>query len=81
LSLQQEQEARVVRQFDAGSADRLQRVTARVESLAMDGAVRLAETQMRLALSRLEDAVQKPMYGDFSELPDMRSARHDDASR
>ncbi len=81
LSLQQEQEARVVRQFDAGNADRLQRVTARVGSLVTDGAVRLAETQMRQALSRLEDAVQKPMYGDFSELPDMRSAKHDDASR
>ncbi|HEY5928894.1 MAG TPA: TolC family protein [Burkholderiales bacterium] len=80
LVLQQEQEARIVRQFNAGSADRLQRVTARVESLATDGAVRLAEAETRQALSRLEDAIQKPMYGDFSELPDMRSAKQVGAS-
>lgn len=81
LSLQQEQEARVARQFDAGSADRLQRATARIESLATDGAVRLAQAETRQALSRLEDSVQKPMYGDFSELPDMRAAKHEAASR
>ncbi len=81
LVLQQEQEARVVRQFDAGSADRLQRATARVESLAADSAVRLARTESRLALARLEDAVQRPLLGDFSAIPDMRSARHEQISR
>ncbi|HEX7810672.1 MAG TPA: TolC family protein [Burkholderiales bacterium] len=80
-ALQQEQEARVVRQFDAGGADRLQRVTARVETLAADGAVRLAHTDSRQSLARLEDAVQRPLFGDFSALPDMRSAKHEDASK
>lgn len=81
LALQQEQESRVLRQFDAGSADRLQRATAHVESLAAAGGVLLAETGTRQALSRLEDAIQRPLHGDFSELPDMRSASHEDPSR
>lgn len=80
-ALQQEQEARVVRQFDAGGADRLQRVTARVESLAAEGAVRLARVESRQALARLEDAVQRPLFGDFSALPDMHSARHEEAPK
>jgi outer membrane protein TolC len=81
LVLQQEQEARVARQFDAGSADRLQRAMARAETLAADGAVRLARTESRLALARLEDAVQRPLHGDFSTIPDMRSVKHEQPSR
>jgi outer membrane protein TolC len=81
LVLQQEQEARVARRFDAGSADRLQRAMARVETLAADGAVRLARTESRLALARLEDAVQRPLSGDFSAIPDMRSAKHEQTPR
>ena len=81
LALQQEQEARVVRQFDAGSADRLQRATARVAALAAGGAVQFAETGSRQALARLEDAVQRPLFGDFTRLPDMRSAKHQQIPR
>ena len=81
LALQQEQEARIVRQFDAGSADRLQRATARVGSLAAGGAVQLAQTESRQALARLEDAVQRPLFGDFARIPDMRLAEYQQIPR
>jgi cobalt-zinc-cadmium efflux system outer membrane protein len=81
LALQQEQEARVVRQFDAGSADRLQRAMARVGSLTAGGAVQLAQTGSRQALARLEDAVQRPLFGDFTQIPDMKSAKHEQIRR
>ena len=74
LILQQAQEARTVRQFDAGNADRLQRATARLASLAAEGSVLSAQTESRQALARLEDAIQRPLFGDFNRIPDMRSA-------
>jgi outer membrane protein TolC len=67
--IQQEQEARVARQFDAGAADRLQRVTAQLESLATRAALYAAQAETRRSLAHLEDAVQRPFFGDFDSLP------------
>ena len=67
--IQQEQEARVVRQFDAGAADRLQRVVAQLETLATRAALYAAQTEVRQSLAQLEDAVQRPLFGDFESLP------------
>ncbi|HWA12590.1 MAG TPA: TolC family protein [Burkholderiales bacterium] len=74
MAQQQAQEARVQHQFDAGSADRLQRTQARMETLLAEGAVHRAALESRRALGRLEDAVQRPLFGDFDNLPDMRAA-------
>jgi len=73
--LQREQEARIVRQFDAGAADRLQRVTARIDFLTAQYMLREAQTESTRALAQLEDAVQRPLFGDVSVLPDMRAAK------
>lgn len=73
--LQREQEARVVRQFDAGAADRLQRVTARIDVLTAQDMLREAQAESARALAQLEDAVQRPLFGDAAALPDMRAAR------
>lgn len=70
---QQEQEARMVRQFDAGAADRLQRVAVRIETLAAQAALQAARAESRRALAELEDAVQRPLFGDFDILPDVRA--------
>jgi cobalt-zinc-cadmium efflux system outer membrane protein len=74
LDLQMEQEARVLRQFDAGSADRLQRTQVRMETLVAQGALQRAALDSRQALGRLEDAVQRPLFGDVDVLPDLRAA-------
>ena len=79
--LQQEQEARIVRQFDAGAADRLQRVTARIDFLAAQYILREAQTESTRALAQLEDAVQRPLFGDISTLPDMRAAKPPELSK
>ena len=73
--LQREQEARIVRQFDAGAADRLQRVTARIDLLTAQDMLREARTESTRALAQLEDAVQRPLFGDVTVLPDMRAAK------
>jgi len=67
--IQQEQEARVARQFDAGAADRLQRVAAQLETLATRAALHAAQTEVRQSLAQLEEAVQRPLFGDFDSLP------------
>ncbi len=67
--IQQEQEARVARQFDAGAADRLQRVAAQLETLAARAALYAAQAEVLQSLARLEDAVQRPLFGDFESLP------------
>jgi outer membrane protein TolC len=74
MAQQQAQEARVQRQFDAGGADRLQRTQARMETLLAEDALHRAALETRRALGRLEDAVQRPLFGDFDNLPDMRAA-------
>jgi cobalt-zinc-cadmium efflux system outer membrane protein len=80
LELQRTQEARVARQFEAGSADRLQRALARSATLAGEESMQVAQAEARRALARLEDAVQHPLFGDFPELPDVSANRRDQAS-
>ena len=67
--IQQEQETRVARQFDAGAADRLQRVAAQLETLATRAALHAAQTEVRQSLAQLEEAVQRPLFGDFESVP------------
>jgi outer membrane protein TolC len=69
LQAQQEQESRIVRQFDAGAADRMQRVAARIDTLAAKTLLQAALVERRLALAHVEDAVQRPLFGDFTDLP------------
>ena len=79
--IQQEQEARIVRQFDAGAADRLQRVTAQLETVAVRAALYAAQAELRQSLAELEDAVQRPFFGDFESLPDARALPSPGVSR
>ncbi len=72
LQIQLEQESRISRQFDAGAADRLQRVAARIDTLASDTLLQAALVEMRQAVAQLEDAVQRPLLGDFEILPAVR---------
>jgi len=79
--IQHEQEARVARQFDAGAADRLQRVAAHLETLAARSALNAAQAGLRQSLARLEDAVQKPLFGDFESLPFTRASFAQEGAR
>jgi len=79
--IQQEQEARVVRQFDAGAADRLQRVAAQLNTLAAQSALYAAQAEIRQSLAQLEDAVQRPFFGDFRSLPGTRASPSPEVSR
>ena len=75
LRVQQEQESRINRQFDAGAADRMQRVAARIDTLASETLLQSALVEVRQALAYLEDAVQRPLLGDFEVLPAVAGAR------
>ncbi len=75
LRVQHEQESRINRQFEAGAADRMQRVAARIDTLASETLLQSALVEVRKALARLEDAVQRPLLGDFEVLPDIESSR------
>ena len=75
LQMQRDLEARTLRQFDAGSADRMQRVTAHLETLAAQSLVLAADVDVHQALALLEDAVQRPLAGDFEVLPDVAATR------
>jgi len=75
LRAQQEQESRINRQFDAGAADRMQRAAARIDTLASETLQQSALVEVRQSLARLEDAVQRPLLGDFEVLPDVAVAR------
>lgn len=75
LQMQRDLEARTLRQFDAGSADRMQRVTAHLETLAAQSLVQATDVDLRQALALLEDAVQRPLAGDFEVLPDVAATR------
>jgi outer membrane protein, heavy metal efflux system len=79
--IQQEQEARVVRQFDAGAADRLQRVAAQLETLAARAALYAAQAEVLQSLAQLEDAVQRPLFGDFESLPSASASPSPEVSR
>lgn len=73
--VQQELESRVLRQFDAGSADRMQRVSARIEALDAGARLLAARTDLNQALAQVEDAVQRPLLDGFDVLRDQRAAR------
>lgn len=75
LQVQQEQESRLVRQFDTGAADRMQRVAARIDTLASEAVLQFSLAEVRRALAQLEDAVQHPLFGDFEVLPDVGTSR------
>ncbi len=74
LQLQRDQEGRTARQFDNGTADRMQRVGAKFETLLAESTVLASLADVRRAAANLEDAIQRPLLGDFNELPDMRAA-------
>jgi outer membrane protein TolC len=75
LAVQRQQQARVERQFEAGAADRVERTTSRIEVLAAGTIAAAAAADGLRSLAHLEDAVQRPLFGDFSALPDIRQAR------
>ena len=75
LQMQQDQESRMIRQFDTGAADRMQRVVARIDTLASETALQGASVELRQALAHLEDALQRPLLGDFEVLPDVQLQR------
>jgi len=77
LETQRAQELRVERQFAAGSADRMQRLAARIETITAEAALKLALMAERQSLAQLEDAVQRPLLGD-SALPPSRVQRAPD---
>ena len=72
LQLQRDQDGRVQRQFDNGSADRMQRVGSRLDTLAAETTVLAALAELRRAAAGLEDAIQRPLLGDIDAMPDMR---------
>ena len=75
LQTQRAQELRVERQFAAGSADRMQRLAARIETITAEAALQLALMAERQALAQLEDALQRPLLGDSAlPLPRVRRA-------
>ena len=65
----------MTRQFDTGAADRMQRVAARIDTLASETVLQGAIIELRQALAHLEDAVQRPLLGDFEVLPDVQVQR------
>ena len=75
MQVQRDQETRVTRQFDSGAADRMQRLAAHLDTLAAGTALRMANVDLRQALAQLEDAVQRPLLGDFESLPDVTASR------
>jgi outer membrane protein TolC len=75
LQMQRDQESRLGRQFDSGAADRMQRVAARIDTLASETILQAAAVELRHAVARIEDAVQRPLLGDFDVLPVVEVAR------
>jgi hypothetical protein len=53
----------------------VERTTARIEVLAAGAISAAAAADGLRSLAQLEDAVQRPLFGDFSALPDIRQAR------
>lgn len=79
--IQQELESRVLRQFDAGSADRMQKLSARIEALDAEARLLAARADLDQALAGVEEAVQRPLLGGFDLLQDRRAARLSETSR
>jgi len=80
LQVQQAQEARLNRQFDAGAADRMQRVAAHIETLASGTMLQAALVEVRQTVAQLEEAVQRPLLGDFEVLPAVGTSRSANAT-
>jgi outer membrane protein, heavy metal efflux system len=68
----QEQGARVKRRFDAGDADRLDWVNARLQTTFAEQAKLAAAIRLQRARSALEDTLQRPLDAGF-ELPSARN--------
>ena len=85
LRIQQEQESRTLRQFASGAADRMQRVAARIDTLAAESARQAALVARRQSLAQLEDALQRPLFGispdRFARLPNPANASRRVASK
>ncbi|HXF17419.1 MAG TPA: TolC family protein, partial [Burkholderiales bacterium] len=77
LQTQREQEFRIERQFAAGSADRMQRLAARIETITAEAVLQSAQVAQRQALAQMEDAVQRPLLGDLA-LPPVPGPRTSD---
>jgi outer membrane protein TolC len=75
LQMQREQESRISRQFETGAADRMQRVATHLDTLAAETMLQAAVVELRQAVAYLEDAVQRPLLGDFETLPTVEVAR------
>jgi outer membrane protein, heavy metal efflux system len=75
LRMQRDQESRITRQFDTGVADRMQRVATHLDTLASESMLQAAVVELRQAVAHLEDAVQRPLLGDFEALPAVEVAR------
>ncbi|HVY08224.1 MAG TPA: TolC family protein [Burkholderiales bacterium] len=75
LQLQRAQEGRTLRQFEKGTSDRMQRVAARLDTLASESGAQAALADLRQSIAHLEDSIQRPLLGDFSDLPDVRITR------
>ena len=75
LQVQQEQESRMIRQFNAGAADRMQRVAAHIDTLTSETLLQAALVDARQAVAQLEEAVQRPLLGDFEVLPNVEVSR------
>ncbi len=65
----QEQLERARRYFDAGGSDRVELVTAHLAAVQARQHLLDARTAWRKSIARLEDAVQRPLLGDFLNLP------------
>jgi cobalt-zinc-cadmium efflux system outer membrane protein len=61
---------RAKRYFDAGGGDRVQLVTARLAALQARQHLLDARTVWRKSIARFEDVMQRPLFGDFLNLPD-----------
>jgi outer membrane protein TolC len=64
----QQQSALVKKRFDAGDADRLDWVNARLQVILAEQARKMAAIRLQQARGSLEDALQRPLDGTF-ELP------------
>ena len=60
---------RARRYFDAGGGDRVELMTARLVDVQAQQHLLDARTAWRKSIARLEDAMQRPLFGDFLSLP------------
>ncbi len=68
------QRARVQRLFDAGASGRLELVATQLSAIAARESAGAAASQRLRATAQLENAMQKPLMGAFTRLPDSARA-------